>query len=87
MVIYSLVPHRRLRFFGHVSRLNDDAPSKLALREALRYTKKPRGRPVTTLLGTLKSQLKGRNINNFGDAMNLAQDQNRWREVIAEHVE
>ena len=83
----SIVAHRRLRFFGHVSRLNDDAPAKLALREALRYTKKPRGRPVTTLLGTLKSQLKGRNINNFGDAMNLAQDRNRWREVIAEHVE
>ena len=70
----SIVAHRRLRFFGHVSRLHDDAPAKLALREALKYTKKPRGRPVTTLLGTLKSQLKGRNINNFDDVMNLAQD-------------
>ena len=83
----SIVAHRRLRFFGHVSRLHDDAPAKLALREALKYTKKPRGRPVTTLLGTLKSQLKGRNINNFDDAMNLAQDRFKWRRIITEHVE
>ena len=82
----STVAHRRLRFFGHVSRLHEDAPAKLALKEALRYTKKPRGRPVTTLLGTLKSQLKELNIDNFDDAINLAQDRNMWRRIITEHV-
>ena len=61
----------RLRFFVHVSRLHEDAPAKLALKEALRYTKKPIGRPVTTLLGTLKSQLKELNIDNFDDALTL----------------
>ena len=83
----SIVAHRRLRFFGHVSRLPEDAPAKLALREALRYTKKPRGRPVTTLLGTLKSQLKDHNINNFAEAIDLAQNRNDWRRIIVtEHV-
>ena len=83
----TIVAHRRLRFFGHVSRLPDDAPAKLALAEALRYTKKPRGRPGTTLLGTIKNQLKNIQITKFNEAINLAQDRNEWRRLITEHVD
>ncbi|PIK59166.1 hypothetical protein BSL78_03912 [Apostichopus japonicus] len=82
----SIVAHRRLRFFGHVARLQEDAPAKIALREALRHTAKPVGRPVTTLLGKIKSQFKDVNINNFEEAINLAQDRDRWRRLITEHV-
>lgn len=81
-----LVAHRRLRFFGHIARLQNDAPAKIALQEALRPSKKPRGRPVTTLLGTIKSQLNHININ-FDEAINLAQNRNVWRRLITEHVE
>ncbi|XP_071841678.1 uncharacterized protein [Apostichopus japonicus] len=82
----SIVAHRRLRFFGHVARLQEDAPAKVALREALRHTAKPVGRPVTTLLGKIKSQFKDININNFKEAINLAQDRDTWRRLITEHV-
>ncbi|XP_071834664.1 uncharacterized protein [Apostichopus japonicus] len=83
----SIVAHRRLRFFGHVARLQEDAPAKVALREALRHTAKPVGRPVTTLLGKIKSQFKDININSFEEAINLAQDRKTWRRLITEHVE
>ncbi|PIK38891.1 testis secretory pathway calcium transporting ATPase [Apostichopus japonicus] len=75
----SIVAHRRLRFFGDVARLQEDAPAKVALREALRHTAKSVGRPVTTLLGKIKSQFKDININNFEEAINLAQDRDTWR--------
>ena len=39
------IAHRRLRFFGHVARLPENAPAKQALYESIRKTKTPRGRP------------------------------------------
>ena len=38
------IAHRRLRFFGHVARLPNNAPAKLALYESIRKTKKPKGK-------------------------------------------
>jgi len=76
------IKYRRLRFLGHVARLDEKAPAKLALYEALRPCKKPRGRPVTTLLNTLKKDLKNIDISNLNEAINCAQDRELWRERI-----
>ena len=39
-----IIAHRRLLFFGHVARLDDNAPAKIALREAIREVKKNKGK-------------------------------------------
>jgi len=80
------IAHRRIRFFGHIARLDNHSPAKIALREATRPTKKPQGRPSTTLLGVLKKQLRGLGINYFSEAIDLAQDRDNWRKLITEHV-
>ena len=46
---------------------------KIALREALRPSKKPRGRPKTTYLPVIKTQLKERH-KTLEDAMIEAKD-------------
>jgi len=75
------IEHRRVRFLGHVARLDDSAPAKKALYEALRPCKKPKGRPKTTLLNTIDKNLKQRNISNIFEAINEAQDRERWRDL------
>ena len=80
------IAHRRLRFLGHVARLHENTPAKIALQEALRETKKPQGRPKTTLLSVIKKQLNSINIDNFDEAINQAQNRDNWRKLITEHV-
>ena len=53
-----IVACRRLRFFGHNARLDEKAPAKVALYEAIRPVKRPKGKPSNTLLLTSKKQLK-----------------------------
>ena len=78
-----IIAHRRLRFFGNVARLHDEAPAKIALHEALRHIKKPRGRQTTTLIGTLNKQLLDLNISDFSQAIDLAQCREEWKSRIA----
>ena len=74
---------RRLRFFGHVARLPNNEPAKVALYESIRKTKKPKGKPKTILINVLQKQLKELNINCFSEAIKIAQDRDTWRKLIA----
>ena len=58
------ISERRLRFFGHICRLPQNTPARLALSESFRPTKQPKGRPQTTYLSVLRNQLKDKNIKN-----------------------
>ena len=78
------IAKRRLSFFGHVCRLPETTPVKVALREALRPSKKPRGRPKTTYLQVIKTQLKERDIQTLEDAMIEAKDRVKWRAIVQE---
>lgn len=49
---------RRLRFFGHCSRLDDKTPVKIALKEAIKPVRHPRGRSKTNLLGVISNDLE-----------------------------
>ena len=49
------VAHMRRRFFGHITRLDENAPAKLALYEAICDTQRPQGSPKTTLLAVIKN--------------------------------
>ena len=73
------ISRRRLRFFGHIARLDDKTPAKLALYEAMRDIKHPRGRQKTTLLGSIKKQLQDLCNLDLYEAINIAQDRVEWR--------
>ncbi len=73
------IAQRRIRFFGHVCRLDDNSPAKLAFYECIREVKKPQGRPKTTLLGNIQKELKDLGIADFETAVTLAHIRLLWR--------
>ena len=75
------ISKRRIIFFGHICRLPEETPAKIALNEAIRKTKRPRGKPRTTYIKVIEIQLKERNINNIEEAINIAQNRQIWREI------
>ena len=76
------IAKRRLTFFGHVCRLPETTPVKIALHEALRPSKKPRGRPKTTYLQVIKTQLKEKHFQTLEDPMKEAKDKEKWRAIV-----
>ena len=57
-------------------------PVKIALLEALRRSTKPRGRPKTTYLQVIKTQLKEKHFQTLEDAMMEAKDGEKWRAIV-----
>ena len=57
-------------------------PVKIALREALRPSKKPRGRRKTTYLQVIKTQLKEKHFHTLEEAMMEARDREKWRAIV-----
>ena len=78
----NIISHRRLRFFGHIARLDENAPAKVALYDAIRHTTKPRGRPKTNLINTIEKQLKQINIKNIEEGIEFSQDRKSWKTRI-----
>ena len=76
----------------HVMRLEDDTPAKQALQEFLRPVKKRRGRPTTTWLKKISSDLSETNIQLnpqnatpqqiFENLKTKTSDRNQWRKQI-----
>ena len=60
--------------FGHLSRLTENCPAKQAPNEALKPSRKPRGRPKITWIETVSKQLKTFGIDNIFDAIEYARD-------------
>jgi hypothetical protein len=54
---------RRLKWLGHLMRLPEESPARLALQEALEKDKKPQGRPTLTWISMINKEL--RNINKY----------------------
>ena len=54
---------RQLSWFGHLIRLPDDAPAKLALEYARSPTLKPRGRQKLTWIGMMEKIFSQQNIS------------------------
>ena len=73
------ITKRRLSFFGHVCRLPEEAPAKIALKEAQCKIKKPRGRPRTTFLRQIEKELQTKYLNCINDAIDIAQNRQVWK--------
>ena len=72
----------RIRWFGHLCRLPEDAPAKRALYEILRPCNKPQGRPKTTWLQTICDQLKELGINSIEEGIEVARNRNTFRVLL-----
>lgn len=61
------IKRRRLSWFGHLLRLHNNTPAKLALKEFIRETQRPPGKPKTTWLSQIKKRPPKNKKNNPHD--------------------
>ncbi len=81
------IKRRRLNWLGHLLRLPDETPAKQALKEFLRKTKRPPGKPKTTWLSQIKQQLSHLGIDpcdldHVTALTGLANDRDAWRTMV-----
>jgi sorting nexin-29 len=77
------IKRRRLNWFGHLIRLDEKTPVKQAFEEALRYTKKPQGRPKPTWIALIKKDLYNIDpLMNLQRAEEIAKDRIAWRKFV-----
>ena len=72
---------RRLQFFGHVCRLHELTPARIALNEALRPVKRPKGGKRTTYIGTITKDLKKLHLS-IDQATQLSANREVWRDLL-----
>ena len=71
---------KRMKWFGHLIRLNKDTPAQKALRVSRKKCKKPRGKQKLTWIEMMRKQLV-RNGFTWEEASELAMDRKRWRDI------
>ena len=76
-----VIRHRRLSFFGHVCRLGNNTPARIALAEALRPVKRPKGRAKTTYLSMISKDLSQLGLT-VGGAITLSLKREEWNRTI-----
>ena len=81
----NIIAEQRIRWLGHALRLPENTPAKMALTESIRHVERPRGRPQTTWLQSVKKQLSEINIT-WEKASLLAQDRQQWRNVVKKFI-
>ena len=85
--IQRVLAQRRLRWLGHVLRMTDDLPAKLALNyePSAAGRRRPRGRPRTRWMEVVKEDLQKFDIS-IQQARELAQDRASWRRLVLSAV-
>ena len=73
-----------MKWYGHLLRLNKKTPARLALKEAEREVKKPKGQKLTWI------KLIGMELEEYEiprcEAENLAQEKSAWRNLISHRM-
>jgi len=76
-----IIDVQRIRWLGHLLRLPEDCPARIALNEFERPVKKPRGRPPTTWVIQTQKQLLDVGIH-WEEAKQIALDRTLWKDVV-----
>ena len=80
-----IIQKRRLSWFGHLMRLPDTTPARIAFNVAVEPKKRKRGRPKHIWLNTLQDDLNELNIRikltaeNIPELIDLCNDRNAYR--------
>ncbi|KAM3872085.1 sterile alpha motif domain-containing protein 10-like [Diretmus argenteus] len=59
----TIIQRRRLSWFGHLMRLPEETPARVAFKEAVGPKKRKRGRPKTTWIDTIQRDLNQLNLD------------------------
>jgi len=86
-----IIMKRRMSWLGHLMRLPKEVPARKALQEALRPSKRPRGKPQSTWLSTIKKDLEEGKIMSKAEMKNpevflrkleeITEDRSQWGEA------
>ena len=76
-----VIEERQLRWLGHMVRLPDDTPAKLALTYSMIPEPKPRGGQKLTWIKSMQKNLEKYNTT-WPQAMELAKNREVWRDLI-----
>lgn len=74
----------KLKWFGHLVRMNEERPAKLVW-EAKVQGKKRRGRPQKTWNMTVAEALRKRNLT-WDEARRIAKDRTKWKKIVQKTV-
>jgi len=78
-----IIQKRRLMLFGHLARMDETVDARRILTGVHQSDwSRPVGRPYTSRMATLKSDLSLHNLT-FEDAIELAMDKSLWRLLVA----
>ena len=75
-----VIQARQLSWFGHLIRLPDATPAKIALKNALEFAPRPAGRPPTTWLSHMKKLFLSMGMN-WETAVEAAKDRKLWNDI------
>ena len=76
-----VIGERQLHWFGHLVRLPDDSPARLALSYTLKEEPKPRGRPKFTWI-KIMSNIFNSNNRSWNEAIESAKDRKEWKRIV-----
>ena len=71
-----------MKWYSHLLRLNEKTPARLALKEAERKVKKPKGGQKLTWIKLIGKDLEEYKIPRC-ESENFAQDRSAWRNLIS----
>ena len=84
-----IIKKRRLKWLGHLTRLDENTPARKSLAEALKPGRRDRGRPVTRWLdiiqkdlGEVDADLLVKNNNFLLKLQEITYDRKRWNDII-----
>ena len=75
------IDKRRLRWFGHVVRMDSNTPARKALTYAMQPYKRIPGRPLFIWISQMRDQLRGLGMS-WDEAIIRSQDRKGWREIV-----
>jgi len=77
-----IIMERKLRWLGHLSRVDDDRLPRQAVCWDLDTAKQKPGRPRKNWNDTIHDELKAMGLT-WGEAQQLAANRNEWRQCVA----
>lgn len=77
------IKKRRLKWLGHMMRLPETSPAHLAIKEAIRPVKRPRGKPKTTWISMINKDIKEMNLKmGSPELFQAAADRRLWKTLV-----